>query len=70
MVVGDDGERLAKRHGAITLADTGLAGDELLAILAASLGLPPALEEMLRAFDPGELPRDPWTIPQEMRATT
>jgi glutamyl-tRNA synthetase len=69
MVVGGDGQRLAKRHGAITLAETGLSGDEVRAVLAESLGLPPTLDGMLDAFDPNALPRAPWTIPQEMRAT-
>jgi glutamyl-tRNA synthetase len=69
MVVGADGQRLAKRHGAITLADTGLSGDEVRALLAGSLGLPPSLDDMLAAFDPDALPRVPWTVPQEMRAT-
>jgi glutamyl-tRNA synthetase len=69
MVVGADGERLAKRHGAITLAGTGMTGDEVRALLAASLGLPPSIDDMLSAFDPDALPREPWVLPQEMRAT-
>jgi glutamyl-tRNA synthetase len=69
MVVGADGERLAKRHGAITLADTGLAADDVRALLAQSLGLPPRLDDMLAAFDPDALPRSPWMLPQRMRAT-
>jgi glutamyl-tRNA synthetase len=69
MVVGSDGERLAKRHGAITLADTGRSGDDLRALLAASLGLPPSLDAMLDAFDPDALPRRAWVLPHEMRAT-
>ena len=69
MVVGDDGERLAKRHGAITLADTGLSGDEVRALLAESLGLPTEIEAMVEAFDPSALPRGPWVLPHDMRAT-
>jgi glutamyl-tRNA synthetase len=69
MVVGADGERLAKRHGAITLAETGLSGEGVRAVLAESLGLPPSLDDMLAAFDPDALPRVVWVLPHEMRAT-
>ena len=40
LVVGDDGERLAKRHGAVTLADlaaTGVGPDEVRARLLAEI---------------------------------
>jgi glutamyl-tRNA synthetase len=43
LVVGPDGQRLAKRHGAVTRADRLAAGDtdrSLLATLGASLGFP------------------------------
>jgi glutamyl-tRNA synthetase len=69
MVVGADGERLAKRHGAITLADTGMSGGAVRALLASSLGLPAGLGQMIERFDPDALPREPWLLPQEMRAT-
>jgi glutamyl-tRNA synthetase len=69
MVLGPDGERLAKRHGAITLADTGLSGDELRALLASSLDLPADLDAMLERFDPDAIPREPWVLPQAMWAT-
>ena len=43
LVVGDDGARLAKRHGAVTLEDLaaeGVSNGRLVAALASSLGLP------------------------------
>ncbi len=68
LVVGADGERLAKRHGARTLADLGRDGrspGEVRAALLRSLGLAPegtvpADEALLRAFDRDRLPRRPW----------
>ena len=41
LVLGDDGERLAKRHGAVTLADlaaTGVGSDEVRARLLTEIG--------------------------------
>jgi glutamyl-tRNA synthetase len=56
LVLGPDGQRLAKRHGAVTLAD--LAPDEALEWMAASLNLTlPLLED----FDLERLPREPTT---------
>jgi glutamyl-tRNA synthetase len=69
LVLGPDGRRLAKRHGAVTLADLRAAGVEppdLLAAMAASLGLVPAgatvtsAAELLPTFDPRRLSRDAW----------
>jgi glutamyl-tRNA synthetase len=43
LVEGDDGQRLAKRHGAVTTSDLGAVGwtpDDIRAWLAASLGAP------------------------------
>lgn len=68
LVVGADGQRLAKRHGAITLAElatAGMAPSDLLARLAASLGLaeagePVAPHDLVARFDPERLPRGPW----------
>ena len=74
LVLGADGARLAKRHGAVTLADRVAAGQspaEVRAALARSVGLAgpgetPALDELLRRFDPSALPTEatvltPWT---------
>jgi glutamyl-tRNA synthetase len=58
LVLGPDGARLAKRHGAVTLQDL----DPLTARrwMARSLGLPDvAPRAMIDAFDPDELPREP-----------
>jgi glutamyl-tRNA synthetase len=69
LVVGPDGERLAKRHGAVSLAELsplGVGPMELRAELAASVGLCEpgehvALDELLERFDPDQLPTAPWT---------
>lgn len=67
LVVNADGARLAKRDGAVTLADLAAAGTavgQVRDILLGSLGLPPGtLEEALRVFDPATLPREPWVWP-------
>ncbi|MGK3646860.1 tRNA glutamyl-Q(34) synthetase GluQRS [Pseudarthrobacter enclensis] len=64
LVVNSDGARLAKRDGAVTLADLGARGvsaAEVRNILLDSLGLPPGtLEAALDAFSPAALPREPW----------
>ena len=67
LVLGPDGRRLAKRHGAVTLADRAAHGegpDKIRAWMARSLGLAeagetPTLDELLVRFDPGSLPREP-----------
>jgi glutamyl-tRNA synthetase len=64
LVLGADGERLAKRHGAITLARRRETPDELRAWMAASLGLAepgerPSAAELAARFDPARLPREP-----------
>ncbi|HEY8754063.1 MAG TPA: tRNA glutamyl-Q(34) synthetase GluQRS [Arthrobacter sp.] len=64
LVVNSDGARLAKRDGAVTLADLSRAGvsaaDARDRILA-SVGLPAGtLEQALAAFQPASLPREPW----------
>jgi glutamyl-tRNA synthetase len=66
LVLGPDGSRLAKRHGAVTLAehDTGAA----LRWMAATLGMAGAgtPATMLERFDPAALPRMPtrWAPPR------
>jgi len=69
LVLGSDGARLAKRHGAVTLADRAARGEtpaDALAWMAHSLGLAAAgealtLELLLARFDPVALPREPTT---------
>jgi glutamyl-tRNA synthetase len=73
LVLGADGRRLAKRHGAVTLdvcADAGLSADEVRTVLAHSVGLVGPGEvvspaELAARFDPGRLPREPWILPPE-----
>ncbi|MGY3319280.1 tRNA glutamyl-Q(34) synthetase GluQRS [Arthrobacter sp. TE12232] len=67
LVLNSDGARLAKRDGAVTLADLARAGvgaDEVRDTLLASLGLPSGpLADALAVFDPAALPREPWVWP-------
>ncbi len=66
LVLGPDGTRLAKRHGAVTLGDRVAQGDgpeEVLGWMARSLGLAeagerPTVEDLLARFDPDRLPRE------------
>ena len=70
LVLGPDGTRLAKRHGAVTLADRLAVGEspaEVRAALARSVGLAaagevPALDELLQRFDPSALPTEPTVL--------
>ncbi|TWS20750.1 tRNA glutamyl-Q(34) synthetase GluQRS [Tsukamurella asaccharolytica] len=63
MVLGPSGIRLAKRDGAVTLAERG-GPAVVLPEIAASLGLRGRTpHEMLDGFDPARLPRNPWTLP-------
>jgi glutamyl-tRNA synthetase len=57
LVLGPDGARLAKRHGAVTLRELDPA--DALRWMERSLGLPEAADprELARAFDPAALPR-------------
>ena len=74
LVLGPDGARLAKRHGAVTLtdrrADRGETPADVVAWMARSLGLAGATDERPSAaptswpgFDPNRLPRDPTGLP-------
>jgi glutamyl-tRNA synthetase len=70
LVVGPDRERLAKRHGAVTLEDLGQRGtgnQEVLSELARSIGSqvvqPESVSDLLGDFNLDRLPRSPWTIP-------
>ena len=68
LVLGPDGERLAKRHGAVTLSELAHRGIEprrLLSVLAASVGRsePTAdvdLGDLAARFDAAALPPEPW----------
>lgn len=63
LMLGPDGSRLAKRHGAVTLADRTALGetpDQVRGALAASVGLArpgerPGTDELLARFDPAAL---------------
>lgn len=60
LVVGPDGERLAKRHGAVTLADlagVGVSPDAVRETLWASAG------QHGDVVDWNAVPRDPWVSP-------
>jgi glutamyl-tRNA synthetase len=58
-VLNEDGARLAKRDGAVTLAEIGVA--RAFAQIAESLGSRASnLDELLAQFDPARLPRHPW----------
>ncbi|KAA0097668.1 tRNA glutamyl-Q(34) synthetase GluQRS [Mycolicibacterium sp. P1-18] len=59
LVLNGDGKRLAKRDGAVTLAETGV--ELALHQIAASLGYSAvSVAGMLAEFDPERLPREPW----------
>jgi glutamyl-tRNA synthetase len=74
LVFGSDGERLAKRHGAVTLEDQlamGRTPTDILDVFAVSLGLAengeqPTLDELVQRFDVVKLPRTVWVLPQEL----
>lgn len=69
LVVNAEGQRLAKRDGAVTLADLAAAGWDagaVLALLGASLGLCDAAErvsarDLLDRFDPDTVDHGSWT---------
>jgi glutamyl-tRNA synthetase len=73
-VFGPDGERLAKRHGAVTLEDQQAMGrtpGDVRDVFAVSLGLAeegekPSLDELVQRFDVGKLSRNTWVLPQEL----
>ena len=74
LVFGSDGERLAKRHGAVTLEDQRSLGhtpEHVLAVFAASLGLSepeesPTLSQLVERFDVAKLPHNVWVLPEAM----
>jgi glutamyl-tRNA synthetase len=70
LALNSDGRRLAKRDGAVTLADQaqlGVGPDRVLDLIAKSLGLRDPgeridLELLLDRFEPAALPRTPWVV--------
>ena len=68
LVLNPQGQRLAKRDGAVTLADRQSLGEspvDVLNLLLASLGLESVantddLRHVSQRFDPASLPRQPW----------
>jgi glutamyl-tRNA synthetase len=70
LVIGPDGERLAKRHGAVSLqrlAARGTSARQVVGLLAASLGLADDGEltsaaELVDQFSIERLPREPWVF--------
>jgi len=72
LVLGPDGDRLAKRDGAVTLEDRLTLGDSVgrvVAVLAASLGLEfddveTNPSDLLAHFSADHIDRSPWTIPR------
>lgn len=71
LVLGPDGERLAKRHGSVTrteLTDGGVSRARLLGAMAASLGLAASGERvtdpasLLDRFDPDGVGTEPWVF--------
>ena len=67
LVLGTDGERLAKRHGAVTLGDleaAGVSDRSVVGWIAESLGLaragePVTVEQLVDRYDPTRLPTAP-----------
>jgi glutamyl-tRNA synthetase len=69
LVLGPDGERLAKRHGAVTLTDLaarGIGPPAVLGAMASSLGLARSgspvgsVAALATTFDPDRMPVEPW----------
>ena len=59
LALNAEGKRLAKRDGAVTLAELGVP--RAWALITESLGWPAAdPDELLAKFDPTSLPRQPW----------
>lgn len=67
LVVGADGERLAKRHGAVTIADLQNRGESITDVrdeILASLGLPGGSpSDVVARFDWSAVPTKPWPLP-------
>lgn len=68
LVVGTDGHRLAKRHGAIAMADVPMTPAEFRGVLAESLGFARGdagapMAELAERFSLAQVPREPWCYP-------
>jgi glutamyl-tRNA synthetase len=70
LILGPDGRRLAKRHGAVALPEQDQRPDEVRAWMARSLGLAgvgeiPSLDDLIVRFEPDLLPREStvWSPP-------
>lgn len=71
LALGPSGKRLAKRDGAVTLADLAAVGRgpvDVLRQLAASLGFGDAdrvttAADLVDSFDLSRIPHEPWTVP-------
>lgn len=62
LALNAEGRRLAKRDGAVTLAELGVP--TAFRLITESLGWPSAdTGELLEQFDPATLPRRPWVYP-------
>lgn len=72
LALNSHGKRLAKRDGAVTLAQLaalGIDADGARSMILASLGLPTAsLDAALDAFEPTSLPTDPWVFTTDPNA--
>jgi len=70
LALNEEGKRLAKRDGAVTLADQEMQGHsaaDVLGIIAVSLrladpGEPVTLPLLLDRWDPARMPREPWVF--------
>jgi glutamyl-tRNA synthetase len=69
LLLGPDGERLAKRHGAVSVADAlaGVSPEELVGWLAWTAGLQPEPAprhpaDLVEGFDLARLAREPFTV--------
>ena len=75
LVLAPDGSRLAKRHGAVTLAELaaqGVTPADVVVRLAASLGLAEpgeavGVDDLVDRFELARLPKEPWRMrPEEL----
>lgn len=74
LVVGPDGERLAKRHGSVTLGDQfalGRSATDVVSMFAVSLGLAehgerPTTSDLIERFDVDRLPHDVWQLDESV----